>query len=542
MSETTPDKFAAAAAKREASVADILRCPSTKRIVVAGPGTGKTFLFKEILKGKNNTLTLTFANALVEDLSLELCGISDVRTLHGFARGIMGKTKGGAKIYTKLPYVVNQDHKILKGSAVDFDYLFHTMTGGTDVLEFYKKRKVYYGHYGFSDVIYAAVEGQLRHAQKMESIGRLTGGIAHDFNNLLTVISGTSELLAETTSDPRLQAMAKRINEAADHGAQLTQRMLAFARKQPLQSRNIDLNEIVNQTATALQRMLGDDISLRCVLTEGVSPAAADPSQVEDALLNLAVNARDAMPRGGQLVIETANVHLNEQYAAQNPEVIPGPYSAITVSDSGSGMPAEVIERAFEPFFTTKEVGRGTGLGLSMIYGFMKQTRGHIKIYSEVGHGTSIKLYFPRGSGLQTSAPVESVESDLLHEGTILVVEDSAAVRSVAREMLESLGYDVIEAEDGASALAVLRAGKSVDLLFTDMIMPKNMTGADLLREARKLIPELRAVLTSGYSEHLIAGLDEADAKVPLLGKPYGKQQLATAVRKALQGAERWKG
>jgi len=379
------------------------------------------------------------------------------------------------------------------------------------------------------------LEAQLRHAQKMESIGRLTGGIAHDFNNLLTVIAGTSELLAETTSDPQLQAMAKRINEAADHGAQLTHRMLAFARKQPLQSRNVDLNEIVSQTAAPLQRMLGDDISLRCVLTEGAWPAVADPSQVEDALLNLAVNARDAMPRGGQLVIETANVDLDEQYAAQNPEVVPGPYSAITISDSGSGMPAEVIERAFEPFFTTKEVGRGTGLGLSMIYGFMKQSRGHIKIYSEVGHGTSIKLYFPRGSGLQTSMPVVSVESGLLHNGTILVVEDSAAVRSVAREILQSLGYDVIEAEDGLAALAVLRGGQPIDLLFTDMIMPKNMTGAELLREARKLMPQLRAVLTSGYSEHLIAELDEDNANVPLLGKPYGKQQLAAAVRKALQ-------
>ena len=379
------------------------------------------------------------------------------------------------------------------------------------------------------------LEAQLRHAQKMESIGQLTGGVAHDFNNLLTVISGTSEILYETTSDPRLQSLALTIRDTADRGAQLTQRMLAFARKQPLSARALDLNEVVDRASTALERMIGEDVMLKCVLAEGLWTAIADPSQVEDALLNLAVNARDAMPRGGHLIIETANVYLDEHYAEQNVEVSAGDYAAITVTDSGTGMPAEVVERAFEPFFTTKEVGQGTGLGLSMIYGFMKQSRGHVKIYSEKGQGTCIKLYFPRGT-----ENVERVAAELTSQpgrprsGTVLVVEDSAAVRNVACQMLQGLGYDILEAETGKAALDVLRSDQVVDLLFTDMILPGGMSGAELLREARKEFPGLRAVFTSGYSEHFVNARDDADGNVTLLGKPYHKQQLLDAIHNAL--------
>src|SRR5205814_10605361 len=239
-----------------------------------------------------------------------------------------------------------------------------------------------------------ALESQLRQAQKMEAVGQLTGGVAHDFNNLLTVIIGMSELLSDAIGhDPALAPIVLAIDEAASRGAQLTQRMLAFARKQPLQARNIDLNEIVTRAGAMLERTIGEDIDLKLVLADGLWPALADPSQIEDVILNLAVNARDAMPNGGQLLIETANAHLDKQYAAQNVEVTAGDYVSVVVSDSGSGMPPEVVERVFEPFFTTKEVGRGTGLGLSMVYGIVKQSRGHVKIYSEVGHGTSIKLY-----------------------------------------------------------------------------------------------------------------------------------------------------
>jgi len=379
------------------------------------------------------------------------------------------------------------------------------------------------------------LEAQLRHSQKMESIGRLTGGVAHDFNNLLTVISGMSEIIAETTSEPRIRDMAYKIRDTADRGAQLTQRMLAFARKQALQARSLNLNEIVNHTTVALHRVLREDITIRCVLADSLWTAVADPAQVEDALLNLSINARDAMPRGGELIIETANVHLDEHYAARHAEVEAGDYVCLSVTDSGKGMPPDVIERAFEPFFTTKDVGQGTGLGLSMIYGFMKQSRGHVKIYSEVGVGTSVKLYFPHGTAADTDAGAsENTAADLPSSGTILVVEDSIAVRNVACQMLQSLGFETLEAEDAKAALAILQSGRTIDLMFTDMILPRGMSGADLLREARKEMPGLRAVFTSGYSEHFIKARESAEADVPLLGKPYHKRQLQEVIGRAL--------
>ena len=289
------------------------------------------------------------------------------------------------------------------------------------------------------------LESQLRHAQKMEAIGRLTGGIAHDFNNILTVIIGMSNLLGEeVASDPALSSLVRFIEEAAERGSQLTQRMLAFARKQPRQSQVLDLGEIVGRVAAVLSRTLGDDIKVSTNIAVNAWPALADPSQVEDTILNLAVNARDAMPDGGYLVIETANAHFDSHYAEMHQEVIPGDYVAIMITDSGTGMAREIIERAFEPFFTTKEVGRGTGLGLSMVYGFMKQSRGHLKIYSELGHGTSIKLYFPRATiagQTETDKPDAEIVTDLTGHETILVVEDDAAVRNLAVTTLRSLGY-----------------------------------------------------------------------------------------------------
>jgi PAS domain S-box-containing protein len=384
-----------------------------------------------------------------------------------------------------------------------------------------------------------ALEGQLRHSQKMEAIGQLTGGVAHDFNNILTVIIGMNEIMADAVAnDPRLKEVAETIDEAATRGAQLTQRMLAFARKQPLNARHLDLNDVIGRTAAILRRTLGEDIAVKTVFADALWPALADPSQTEDAILNLAVNARDAMPKGGQLVIETANVHLDEHYAAQNAEVSPGDYVAVTVTDSGTGMPPDVVERVFEPFFTTKEVGRGTGLGLSMVYGFVKQSRGHVKIYSEVGHGTSIKLYLPRAAGAEAALPEEVVPPahPVGHE-TILVVEDSAAVRRVAVNMLRGLGYQVREAGDGHAALAILREPVDIDLLFTDLVMPHGIDGQELLVMARAQRPGLKALFTSGYSEHFLEARGETDRSVPLLGKPYRSHQLAEAVRKVLDTA-----
>jgi len=304
------------------------------------------------------------------------------------------------------------------------------------------------------------LERQLRQAQKMEAIGQLTGGIAHDFNNILTVIIGTAELLsADVANDAQLLPMVKAIDEAAARGAQLTQRMLSFARKQPLQARVIDLNEIVIRMTSMLQRTLGEDIAVATAVTADPWPAFVDASQLEDVILNLAVNARDAMPNGGRLLIETANTHLDEQYALQNVEVAPGDYATVIVTDSGSGMSADVMEHAFEPFFTTKDVGRGTGLGLSMVYGFVKQSHGHVKIYSELGHGTSVRLYLPKAGGLATAPTRTAADAIAVPRSsgeTILVVEDDAGARTVAVTILESLGYHVLEAEDGKSALAAL--------------------------------------------------------------------------------------
>ncbi|MEX0591543.1 MAG: ATP-binding protein [Xanthobacteraceae bacterium] len=382
------------------------------------------------------------------------------------------------------------------------------------------------------------LESQLRQAQKMEAIGQLTGGVAHDFNNLLTVISGSAEVLAEAVAgDSKLAAIVKAIDNAADRGAQLTQRMLAFARRQTLQSRTLDLNEVLKRISAILQRTLGEDISVRIVLADGLWPATADQSQLEDAILNLAVNARDAMPNGGELVLETANVHLDEQYAAVNDEVTAGDYATVIVSDSGGGMPADVIERAFEPFFTTKDVGRGTGLGLSMVYGFVKQSRGHVKIYSEVGHGTSIRVYLPRSAdATAATGDVQGVTTNANEGGseTILVVEDDPAVRRVTVTLLESLGYRVVQADDGKVGLDVLRNPDTVDLLFTDLIMPNGMNGLELLQKARELRPGLKALFTSGYSEQFLKGRGGTDEKVPLVGKPYRRQRLADAVRGAL--------
>ena len=381
-----------------------------------------------------------------------------------------------------------------------------------------------------------ALEGQLRQAQKMEAIGQLTGGVAHDFNNLLTVIIGMSELLADSVGrDAELAPIVQAIDEAASRGAQLTQRMLAFARKQPLQARNVDLNDTVARAAGMLQRTIGEDITVKLSPGAGLWPALVDPSQIEDVILNLAVNARDAMPNGGQLVIETANTHLDEQYAAQNVEVTAGDYVLVNVTDSGTGMSPEVVERVFEPFFTTKEVGRGTGLGLSMVYGFVKQSRGHVKIYSELGHGTSIKLYLPRADAAVEAA--EEAGGRAAAPGgseTILVVEDSATVRGVAVGMLRGLGYSVLEAEDGHAALAILKQPAAIDLLFTDLIMPNGINGQELLRQARALRPGLRAMFTSGYSEQFLKDRNSAEADVPLLNKPYRRHALADAVRGVL--------
>ncbi|WP_164938284.1 PAS domain S-box protein [Bradyrhizobium guangzhouense] len=381
-----------------------------------------------------------------------------------------------------------------------------------------------------------AAEAQFRQAQKMDSIGQLTGGVAHDFNNVLTVITGTIGILADAVADrPELAAITKLIDDAAERGAQLTKHLLAFARKQPLQPREIDVNALVLEAAKLLHPTLGEQITIMPQLTEDAWPALIDPSQLSTAILNLALNARDAMPDGGTLVLETRNIFLDDGYASMNPDVVAGNYVMIAVSDTGSGIPAALLERVFDPFFTTKEVGKGTGLGLSMVFGFVKQSGGHIKIYSEEGHGTSVKIYLPRSTGVQETE-YEQLQNVPIAGGDekILIVEDDALVRQYVVTQVKSLGYAALEAANAAEALVIIDADRDIDLLFTDVIMPGNMNGRQLADEATRRRPELKTLFTSGYTENAIVHHGRLDSGVLLLAKPYRKSELAKMLRTAL--------
>jgi len=383
-----------------------------------------------------------------------------------------------------------------------------------------------------------AAEERFRQSQKMEAVGQLTGGIAHDFNNILTVITGTIEILADAVADkPQLAAITRMIDEAAGRGADLTRHLLAFARKQPLQPRETDVNALLLEASKLLRPTLGEHIEIESMLDETVARAMVDPSQLTTAVLNLALNARDAMPGGGKLTLETRDVVLDEEYASVHSEVVPGPYVLIAVSDTGSGIPAHLVEKVIEPFFTTKDVGKGTGLGLSMVYGFVKQSNGHIKIYSEEGHGTAIKMYLPRSVALEHAMPAR--EPELLQGGreVILVVEDDQLVRNYVIAQVQSLGYTTLSASSATEALAILDNVDTIDLLFTDVIMPGAMNGRELAETALKKRPYLAVLYTSGYTENAIVHHGRLDPGVLLLAKPYRKADLARLIRTALAAA-----
>jgi len=381
-----------------------------------------------------------------------------------------------------------------------------------------------------------AADAQLRHIQKMDAIGQLTGGVAHDFNNILTVITGTIGILEESVADrPELVAITRLIDEAAERGANLTKHLLAFARKQPLQPLEVDVNALVLEAGKLLHPTLGENVEITPLLAEDAWTALVDPNQLATAVLNLALNARDAMPNGGKLALETGNIYLDENYAGMHSEVAPGNYVMVAVSDTGTGIPAALVERVFDPFFTTKEVGKGTGLGLSMVFGFVKQSGGHIKIYSEEGHGTSVKMYLPRATGLpQTDA--EAAMSANVEGGTeiVLVVEDDSLVRRYVMTQIESLGYTTFEAANASEALQIIDAAPTLDLLFTDVIMPGGMNGRQLVDEALKRRPSLKTLYTSGYTENAIVHHGRLDSGVLLLAKPYRKSELARMLRLAL--------
>jgi CheY-like chemotaxis protein len=371
----------------------------------------------------------------------------------------------------------------------------------------------------------------------MDAIGQLTGGVAHDFNNILTVIIGTIEILDDGLADrPELAAIARLIDEAANRGATLTQQLLAFSRKQPLDPRDVDINFLITDTTKLLRPTLGEQVEIAVRLDPAAWHAMVDASQLSTALLNLALNARDAMPGGGVLTFETGNVVLDEASAENNPDVDPGSYVIVAVGDTGTGIPAHLRARIFEPFFTTKDIGKGTGLGLSMVYGFIKQSRGHIKVDSATQGGTTIRIYLPRSDEQVASGPMEDDTATLSgnHE-TILVVEDDALVRTYVLAQLQSLGYATLAAPDAAGALDLTDRNTPFDLIFTDVIMPGRMNGRQLVDEVRKRRPAVKVLYTSGYNENAIVHHGRLDADVMLLAKPYRKIDLAKKVREALR-------
>ena len=391
------------------------------------------------------------------------------------------------------------------------------------------------------------VEDALRQAQKMEALGQLTGGVAHDFNNLLTVVMGGLEAIGRHLPALPVSSEAVRIERAREmamqgvqRAAALTHRLLAFSRRQPLDPKPLDVNKMVAGMSELLRRTLGETVALETSLERGLWLTLADANQLENALLNLAVNARDAMPAGGKLIIETANAHLDESYVAVLAEPVPvGQYVMVAVTDTGTGMDAATLEHVFEPFFTTKEVGKGTGLGLSQVYGFVRQSGGHVRIYSELGEGTSVKIYLPRlqGQVAQTSNREQSQEAPAPPGGeTLLVVEDDDDLRTFSAEILSELGYRVLLAENGQEALDLLDREPTIQLLFTDLVLPGGMNGRQVADEALRRRPDLQILFATGYARDAVVHHGRLNSGVQVLAKPFTYTDLANKVRRLLDG------
>lgn len=383
----------------------------------------------------------------------------------------------------------------------------------------------------------AAAQEALRQSQKMEAIGQLTGGVAHDFNNLLTGIIGSLDIIRRRMATGRQEEIPRFMDAAsisAQRAAALTHRLLAFARRQSLDIRPNNINRLIGSMEDLLHRSLGERIELECSLSAGLWVALTDANQLESAVLNLAINARDAMPDGGRLTIETTNVHLDEAYTSLQEDVAPGDYVVIGVSDTGTGMPADVVAKAINPFFTTKPVGEGTGLGLSMVYGFARQTRGHLRIDSEVAHGTTIKLYLPRA--LQDAVDLEkpAEEAPRGQGETILVVEDDATVRLILADVLAELGYDVLLASDARPAIPILQSNRRIDLMMSDVVLP-HISGRKLAEIARASRPDLKVLFVTGYAENAVVRGDFLDPGMDMLTKPFALDALGAKVRAIIE-------
>ena len=381
---------------------------------------------------------------------------------------------------------------------------------------------------------------ELAQAQRLEAIGQLTGGVAHDFNNLLTVVIGNLDLILDARGDPtKVERLAQNAMKAARRGEHLVRQLLTYARRQISHPQTVNLNQLIANLENLMHRVIGEQIEVVTMLSPVLAKAQIDPAQFETAILNLAINSRDAMAGGGRITIETQNVIIDRQHAANDPEVTPGPYVMIAVSDSGAGMTPAVLARAFDPFFTTKEVGKGSGLGLSQVYGFAKTVGGHVKIYSEPGIGTTVKLYLPQSSSrpilLESGVETVSLQS-ARGRGTILVVEDDQDVLAVTAESLRELGYQVLTAVDAARALEILRGDQPIDLLFSDVIIPGGTNGAQLAVEARHIRPELKVLLTSGYTAAALSLEHGLPDDLNIVGKPYQREELAKNLTLAIGG------
>ena len=381
-------------------------------------------------------------------------------------------------------------------------------------------------------------ETAVRQAQKMEAVGRLTGGVAHDFNNLLQIIGANLDLaVADARGNAKTAERLQNAISAVERGSRLTAQLLAFARRQALDPRSTNLGRLINDMTDLLRRSLGERVEIESVVSGGLWNTLVDPSQVENAILNLAINARDAMPDGGKLTIEVANAFLDDSYAAQHAEVVAGQYVMLGVSDTGTGMPPQIVARVFDPFFTTKPEGKGTGLGLSQVYGFVKQSGGHVKIYSEPGQGTTVKIYLPRTRKPQEGLDPVSTAEVVGGNETILVVEDDSGVRAAVVDILGDLGYAVLRAESAEQGLDVIASGARVDLLFTDVVMPGPINTREFARRAQELRPGLKVLYTSGYTQNAIVHNGRLDDDAHLLSKPYRKDDLARKIRALLDDA-----
>ncbi|MDY0973799.1 PAS domain S-box protein [Massilia sp. CFBP9012] len=378
-------------------------------------------------------------------------------------------------------------------------------------------------------------EAALQQAQKMETIGKLTGGVAHDFNNLLQVIGGNLQLIARRADGlPEIKKRVENAMNGVERGAKLASSLLSFARRQPLEPKAVKIGRLLGSMEDMMRRSLGEEIDVEMVISGGLWTTEVDPAQLENAILNLAINARDAMDGAGKLTLEVANAALDAGYCAAHPEVAPGQYVLLAVSDTGSGMPQEVIDQAFEPFFSTKPEGKGTGLGLSMVYGLVKQSGGHVKIYSEVGEGSTVKIYLPRSLRAEDHAGEQLAQPATGGHETVLVVEDDEQVRLTVVDLLADLGYRVLRANDAASALTVIDSGIHIDLLFTDVVMPGPLRSPELAKKARERLPNVAVLFTSGYTENAIVHGGRLDPGVELLGKPYTRDNLARKIRHVL--------